>query len=251
MELNIFHIGSPGGIIKIYFGKILVKNNILKQIKINVNIHIAGFVLLKDDVLYDKLKKSNFKIIGYQHGGGYGMNTINYNKELLKVDEYILWNYKNKLSIHRWGYSSKIKLLINSFFKKGKVKLVLPTLNTKFNESEKFMIIQQNFSKKLVKSNFKTIPKNWNICWDPRDKKNTIPLEQKSSKNDVFVFIGFPSTFIWYCIKFDIKFYVIDDGSFDYVESINYNEFSNEAINFIKYVKTKILNKNEQNLYYI
>jgi hypothetical protein len=251
LELNIYHIGSPGGTFRIKIGKFIIKYNLLRFFNIKCNVHIAGFILINDQQLCKKLIKNNYKKIGYQHGGGYGMNTINSNKEILISDNYIFWNHKIKSTIHRWGYRSKITLFINSFFKKKEVKLILPTLSTKFNEIEKIMIYQQNFSKELVSSNFSSIPNKCNICWDPRDKERTIPLEKKTSVNDIFLFIGIPSTFVWYCIKFNIKFYIIDDGSFDYVESINFKGFSNESIDYIKYLKTKIITKNEKNVYNI
>ena len=47
------------------------------------------------------------------------------------------------------------------------------------------------------------------------------------------------------------QFFIIDDGSFDYTESINFEGFQTEAIDYIKYLKTKIIKKNEENVYNI
>ena len=256
MELNIYHIGSPGGRFRIGLGKFLIRHSILNFFKIKFNIHIAGFVLLQNKILYKKLRKINCKIIGYQHGGGYGMMMAD-REEIPLCDKFVYWSVKNKFSIHRWGLKSKIMFGIKSLFNfnsEPKINLVLPTLFDKesfkfFKNSNSWVIkkMEMEYAMSLVNNNFKNIPKNWHVCWDPRDKPGVQNLETNSSKNSKYIFIGFQPTFIWYCIKFNLEFFIIDDGSFKYVKEISYEGFNKNAIDFINYVEEKIIHPNNFN----
>lgn len=250
MAINIYYLGGPGGIIKNFIGKQIINNNLFFISK-QINVHLAGMVLLQNNELLLKLRNNNCRIIGYQHGGGYGMGMEEEKIEISLCDEFKFWNYKNKKTIHRWGIRSLIKLKFKSFLNEPTTKLVMPCLSCKDNDDEKLLILTKAFSNKLISESFESIPKSWKVCWDPRDKENTIFLDDNASSNDIYVFIGITPTFIWFCIKHNIKFFIINDGSFDYVESINFKGFQNEAIDYIKYLKTKIITKNEKNIYNI
>ena len=249
MAINIYLNGSPGGLIKIKVGNLLLKYNFINISFLKINVHIAGAVLTQNNELRNYLqKKNNVTIIGYQHGGGAAMDIDDQNEYLKYSDEFRFWSVANPNSIHRWGYGDKIKFLLNNIVKKGQIKLVLPCISCDVYPNQ-IMINQNNLAKKLIQNKFDSIPENWTICRDPRDCYKSIRLEKKSCKQDIYIFIGIPSTFIWYCIKFNIDFYIIDDGSFEYIKKINFKNFKKEAIEFVKYLENRIIKKNEKNLY--
>jgi len=250
LVINIYYKGGPGGFFKTFIGKLIINNNLFFFNK-QINVHLAGIILLHENELLQKLRNNNCRLIGYQHGGGYGMGYREEKEEISLCDEFKFWNYKQKKTIHRWGLKTLFKLKFNSLLTSPTTKLILPCLSCNDGMDEKLLIIVKAFSNKLISESFNSIPKSWKVCWDPRDKENTRFIELNATSNDIYIFIGITPSLIWFCIKHNIKFFIIDDGSFDYTESINFEGFQTEAIDYIKYLKTKIITKNEKNVYNI
>lgn len=222
--------------------KFLIKNFLDLFFINSKNNEVTEIYIYPHSILYENiffklfLTFNNFKIIGYQHGAGYGQFPKDrlYTIEKGISDKFIDWFPINKSKYI--GRFEKINLKPSSISKIYWLDSGLGSSYECLYEKSYFksLIKSKKFIKKLD-SGFKKIK---NLYYVPHKRSSFKNLKTKAyiveqkienfiAKNDIIIFDVVASTFMYFCIINRIKFYIITEKNVNDISgiSLDYKKF--------------------------
>jgi hypothetical protein len=197
-----------------------------------IEIHLSPHAIIHDEFFFKlSLFFNNSIIIGYQHGAGYGeyLKAPIHDIEKKISDKFIYWFPIGKSKYI--GRFDKKKLKNNSNYKIYWVGSAITCTYEKLIEgyylkntvqSKRFIMKLDNEFKKL--KNFFYVPHKRGYLFKnikTKSLKSKHKLENFIQKNDIIIFDTISSTLIYYCLKNDIKFFIITDRDIRNIRGIS------------------------------